>query len=148
MNDQYQRLIEQLEDADLAHSYALRDKAAAIIAELASDCAAAERGHDAAHEACVEYEARIAALTEELAVVRKNYATLTQDFNEARAQGLTDFGIISTQNSIIAALEAQIHRHQNAFENITVADTLKDAQDMAHTEIAFDVATREEKGAP
>jgi hypothetical protein len=48
---------------DHLHETTLQLKAAREqITALASDCAAAERGHDAAHEACVEYEVRIAAL--------------------------------------------------------------------------------------
>jgi hypothetical protein len=72
--------------------------------------------------AASDHDAAIAALTEDLAVVRKNYATLTQDFNEARAQGLTDFGIISMQEAHIAALIADCNVICNALQRIEAGE--------------------------
>lgn len=45
------------------------DVLAAELAECKSDLVATEKGHDAAHAACVQYEARIAALEADLAAM-------------------------------------------------------------------------------
>ena len=45
----------------------------------------------------------------------------------------------------IAELEAALHRQFNSFENITEADTLNDAKDMAHAQIALVTAETEVK---
>jgi hypothetical protein len=46
-------------------------------------------------------------------------------------------GYVDNLRARITVMEEALHRQFNAFENITVADTLDDAKEMAHAQIAL-----------